>query len=335
MLKKVSHKVLLIVAAIILFVGFFGVSLLNTDDSKGSLLVLYLLYGVLGGFGVGIGYNCVISTVNKWFADKAGLASGIMMMGFGLGGIVLGGVVNVLIGSLGLFPTFRVIAVAISLILVIGFLLLNKPNEESAKAQASHVAEEINLSPAEMMKKANFWFFVIWCILLNSAGLLVINNAASIAVAFGAPAVLGLIVSVCNGVGRVFIGELFDRYGRKVSMILNVGFVCAAGVMLLLGSSVGATVVIIIGLLFSGLGYGGTPTLSSAFIHKEFGPKFYPANFSICNFSLIPAAIIGPMVSSYLIDKSGGAYTSTFVMIIVLAGLGAIAWGLVNKYSER
>ena len=335
MLKKTSHKVMLTAAAVILFVGFFGVSMLDTSDPDSSLIKLYLLYGVLGGGGVGIGYNSVISTVNKWFPDKPGLASGTMMMGFGLGGIVLGGVVNVLIGSVGLFTTFKILAASISVILIVGVLILNKPAVNSGAVVASNLSDEGNFTPGQMMKKASFWFFVLWCILLNSAGLLVINNAASIAVAFGAPAVLGLIVSVCNGVGRVLIGELFDRFGRKLSMIINVGFTCTAGILLLAGDMTTATAVIIIGLLFTGMGYGGTPTLSSAFIHREFGPKYFPVNFSICNFSLIPAAIIGPMISSYLIDKAEGAYTGTFVMIIILAVCAAVAWMMVNKYAEK
>ena len=335
MLKRVSHKVMLAAAAVVLFIGFFGVSMLDTSDPDSSLIKLYLLYGVLGGGGVGIGYNSVISTVNKWFPDKPGLASGTMMMGFGLGGIVLGGVVNVLIGSVGMFTTFKILAASISVILIVGVLILNKPTVNSGAVVASNLSDEGNFTPGQMMKKASFWFFVLWCILLNSAGLLVINNAASIAVAFGAPAVLGLIVSVCNGVGRVFLGELFDRFGRKLSMIINVGFTCTAGILLLAGDMTSATAVIIVGLLFTGLGYGGTPTLSSAFIHREFGPKYFPVNFSICNFSLIPAAIIGPMISSYLIDKAGGAYTGTFVMIIILAVCAAAAWMLVNKYAEK
>jgi OFA family oxalate/formate antiporter-like MFS transporter len=335
MLKRVSHKVMLAAAAVVLFIGFFGVSMLDTSDPDSSLIKLYLLYGVLGGGGVGIGYNSVISTVNKWFPDKPGLASGTMMMGFGLGGIVLGGVVNVLIGSVGLFTTFKILAASISVILVVGVMILNKPAVGSGAAAVSTLSDEGNFTPGQMMKKASFWFFVLWCILLNSAGLLVINNAASIAVAFGAPAVLGLIVSVCNGVGRVLIGELFDRFGRKLSMIINVGFTCTAGILLLAGDMTTATAVIIIGLLFTGMGYGGTPTLSSAFIHREFGPKYFPVNFSICNFSLIPAAIIGPMFSSYLIDKAEGAYTGTFVMIIILAVCAAAAWMMVNKYAEK
>jgi MFS family permease len=84
MLKKLSHQVMLGLAAIILFIGFFGVSMLDPADADGSLIKLYILYGILGGGGVGIGYNSVISTVNKWFPDRAGLASGVMMMGFGL-----------------------------------------------------------------------------------------------------------------------------------------------------------------------------------------------------------------------------------------------------------
>ena len=335
MLKRVSHKVMLAAAAVVLFIGFFGVSMLDTSEPDSSLIKLYLLYGVLGGGGVGIGYNSVISTVNKWFPDKPGLASGTMMMGFGLSGIVLGGVVNVLIGSVGLFTTFKILAASISVILIVGVMILNKPTVNSGAVAASNLSDEGNFTPGQMMKKASFWFFVLWCILLNSAGLLVINNAASIAVAFGAPAVLGLIVSVCNGVGRVFIGELFDRFGRKLSMIINVGFTCTAGILLLAGDMTATTAVIIVGLLFTGLGYGGTPTLSSAFIHREFGPKYFPVNFSICNFSLIPAAIIGPMISSYLIDKAGGAYTGTFVMIIILAACAAAAWMLVNKYAEK
>ena len=56
----------------------------------GGLTVLYVGYGVLCGAGCGIAYNTVIATVNAWFPDRVGFSSGALMMGFGIGGLVLG-----------------------------------------------------------------------------------------------------------------------------------------------------------------------------------------------------------------------------------------------------
>ena len=50
--KKYSAKVIIMLAAICLLVGFFGVSRMNPE--VGSLAMLYICYGVLGGSGVGL-----------------------------------------------------------------------------------------------------------------------------------------------------------------------------------------------------------------------------------------------------------------------------------------
>ena len=46
---------------------------------------LYLTYGLVGGIGLGLGYITPVAAVTKWFPDKRGLASGMVVMGFGLG----------------------------------------------------------------------------------------------------------------------------------------------------------------------------------------------------------------------------------------------------------
>ena len=55
----------------------------------GSLALFYLGYGVIGGAGIGLGYVTPVATVAKWFPDKKGLATGIVVMGFGVGAVVL------------------------------------------------------------------------------------------------------------------------------------------------------------------------------------------------------------------------------------------------------
>ncbi len=322
--KKISAGKILWIAAVLLFIGFFGVSFLNPENAKASLYLLYLLYGVFGGSGVGMGYNCIISTVNKSFPDRAGVASGTMLLGFGLGGIVLGGIVNGVIEKIGIFSTFRILGIIIAVVLLIGSFFIKQPTIAPQNTEIKKTANGVQYTANEMIRQKTFWVFLIWTILLNSASLLVINSAASIAVAFGMPAVIGLIVSLFNGIGRVVHGAFFDRYREKKSILLNNFFVILAGAFLVLGAISHIAPLILIGLVCSGLGYGGTPTLSSAVILNRFGEKNFAVNFSIANFSLIPAAMIGPLVSSALIEKSGGAYDSTFFMIIILAVIALV-----------
>jgi MFS family permease len=106
--------------------------------------------------------------------------------------------------------------------------------------------------------------------------LLVINNAAPIAEKFNTPAVLGLIVTVSNGVGRVVFEFLFDVLGRKVA-----------------------------------------------------------ANLSIMNFALIPAEIIGSMISSNLYEKSNASWLPVFIMFAVLGGCGMMTLILLNRATKR
>lgn len=322
--KKISAGKILWIAAVLLFIGFFGVSFLNPENAKASLYLLYLLYGVFGGSGVGMGYNCIISTVNKSFPDRAGVASGTMLLGFGLGGIVLGGIVNGVIEKIGIFSTFRILGIIIAVVLLIGSFFIKQPTIAPQNTEIKKTANGVQYTANEMIRQKTFWVFLIWTILLNSASLLVINSAASIAVAFGMPAVIGLIVSLFNGIGRVVHGAFFDRYREKKSILLNNFFVILAGAFLVLGAISHIAPLILIGLVCSGLGYGGTPTLSSTVILNRFGEKNFAVNFSIANFSLIPAAMIGPLVSSALIEKSGGAYDSTFFMIIILAVIALV-----------
>jgi len=49
---------------------------------------IYFTYGVLGGLGLGMGYVTPVATVTKWFPEKRGFGSGMVVMGFGLGAFI-------------------------------------------------------------------------------------------------------------------------------------------------------------------------------------------------------------------------------------------------------
>ena len=335
--KKFGVKVRILIAAVLLLVGFFMVSTLNPADASGSLMKLYIFYGRFGGGGVGIGYNAVITTITKWFPDKVGLASGIMLMGFGLGGLALGSVVTKFIAGIGIFSTFKLLAIAIFVVLLVAAIIIKAPEAPTAGASKTAAADDNthHYTSAEMMKTSRFWIFFLWAIALNSAGLMVINSAANISVAYGGSAVLGMIVSLFNGAGRIVAGNNFDRFGRKTSSIVNNIFMIIAGALLIAGGVSHSLILVVIGLIFVGLSYGGTPTITSAYVNKAFGAKYFATNFSIANFSLIPAAIIGPIISAKLLEAAGGKYDSNFRALIVFTLVALALWIGLNIASKK
>jgi MFS transporter, OFA family, oxalate/formate antiporter len=54
----------------------------------GSLAMLYLTYGIIGGVGTGIVYVGVVGQMVGWFPDRRGFAAGVVAAGYGMGAIV-------------------------------------------------------------------------------------------------------------------------------------------------------------------------------------------------------------------------------------------------------
>ena len=135
-----------------------------------------------------------------------------------------------------------------------------------------------------------------------------------------------MIVSVFNGAGRVIVGNFYDKKGGKIAMVLDIALMFAGGVFLVAGAMTTGMVLVLVGLLSMGMCYGGNPTICSTFVNKYYGPKYFAVNFGIAMFNLVPAAIIGPMLSSKLVESSGGSYDSTFVAIVVCAIIATVLW---------
>lgn len=332
MSKKHQVRTILWISTALIFIGFFGVSRMNIENSGLSLAMLYVCYGCFGGFGVGIAYNVVISTVSRWFPDKSGAAIGTMMMGFGCGALILGSGLTVLIGRCGLFNTYLILGVGIAVILIAGSFLLKAPVDEESSEDKKAAAESETDKPAGyVVRDSVFWVYMLWAVIVNIAGMMVIGNAASIAVSAGAAAIVGMIVSVCNGAGRIMIGALYDKIGRTRTMLLSMGTLIAAGVILVLGAYADVLPLIIMGLVLMGIQYGGNPIIASSFVRSQYGAKYYSSNFAIVNFCAVPAAIIGPTVASVIVSKSGGDYIGTYFVMIACGVISVFVFLILNR----
>ena len=95
-------------------------------------------------------------------------------------------------------------------------------------------------------------------------------------------------------------------------MFIDIVCLLLAGICLLLGSMLKNVILIFTGLFLIGISYAESPALSSSVIHEFYGAKNYPVYFSLANFIIIPAAIIGPMISSGLLEISVGHIVQHF-----------------------
>ncbi|MCD8322122.1 MAG: MFS transporter [Oscillospiraceae bacterium] len=326
MLSGLRKPLQVCLAAVLMGVGFFGVSLLP-ENPNAALIQMYICYGVLTGLGTGIAYNAVLSSIQPWFPQVAGMISGVLLMGMGFGSLLLGGLASAALKVLSLRMTFRLFGIGALALLLICAPVIRPPRPEELTADAegqAAVSETYSYKTTEMLKRPTFWLYFIWNIMLSAGGMLVINSASSISVFYGLSAVIGLVVSVFNGLGRLAIGGCMDRLGWKKTMYLNNGILLCSGVLLLLGDRAEAGFIVLVGMLVMGVCYGGGITISASLIRSLYGPEHYAANFSVCNLCVIPASILGPMISASLQDGSG-AYFSTFVMVLVI---GLVALGL-------
>ncbi|MDR3305920.1 MAG: MFS transporter [Clostridiales Family XIII bacterium] len=333
---RMSGRFIILIAAAMLLIGFCGVALLlDADHPAKSLWALYLLYGILCGGGVGLVYNAALNTLTKWFPENPGMVSGVLLMCFGFGGLALGSIVNALIGSRGLSPSFLILGIGVGIIFAIASFLFKWPPAGKPAGETKEAAVRAEATTKEMLRSPIFWALCLWNIALCIGGLLVINSAATIASAFGAAPVAGLLVSVFNGVGRVSIGALHDRKGRHFSMTAGTSVLLLAGIILSAGAFLNIPILIFIGLPLVGISFGRAPPSISTVVNNYFGPKHYAVNLSTATFSVIPGAIIGPIVSSRLQEASGGAYGSTFIMIIVIAILALVLNFALRYYSKK
>ena len=71
-----------------------GVLLAGLGTFSAGQWWLYATYGVIGGFGNGMAYVTPVAMVTKWFPDRRGLGSGMVVMGFGLGAFVYNQIVS-------------------------------------------------------------------------------------------------------------------------------------------------------------------------------------------------------------------------------------------------
>ena len=119
---KIGPRNVVIAAAVCYGVGWF-MSGTVTEPWQ-----FYLWFSLVAAVGNGLGYNPALTTGQKWFIDKKGLASGITLAASTAGPAVLSPVLaSLLIPSLGIFGALKALGVIFFVTIAASALFLKAP----------------------------------------------------------------------------------------------------------------------------------------------------------------------------------------------------------------
>lgn len=241
---------------------FFGNLLSALAIYLKYIWLLYIGYGIIGGFSIGLGlyfilrkdlyypylinlltayflllgYIAPVSTLQKWFPHKRGVAGGFAVCGFGAGSIVIGKVILPLIHAVGLPFTFVALGCCYFIAMTCSAFVFRIPPPDYSVAPKNDVEQkstvplmpqqpEIKLTLKESIKSIDFLFLYIIFLTNTLFGLVVISRLADMITKLylREPNEASTIVSIngaLNLTGRLFFSTISDKIGRKASFLI-------------------------------------------------------------------------------------------------------------------
>ena len=303
--------------AALCFSGGFIVSAVGIHFHQ--LWLLYLGYGVLGGCGLGIGYISPMSTLIQWFPDRPGMASGLVIMGFGGGALIAAPLSLKLMEhfktatSNGVLETFVTLGVIYFMFMLSGVNTVRVPAaawrapERAAPVQSRPLAAQANVAVDVAWRTPQFW--LLWGVLCMNvtAGLGISSEASPMiremfsgrltpAAAAGFVGLLGIF----DTGGRFVWAAASDYIGRRNTymVLFGLGIVLYSCVPSLgrLGSTVPFVAAFAVMLSMYGGGFAAIP----AYVRDIFGSMHVSAIHGRLLTAWSVAGVLGPELATYI-----------------------------------
>ena len=222
--------------------GFFAAGLLP----PGSAEAFFLAFSIPAGLGTAFLYPSIQSCAQKWYADRKGLATGVIGGAVGLSGAFLTVFVRTAVRGFwvvqGIRGAFWALgAVTLPVCLVGSLLLQDPPQTGQTQKPQENGKNTIDLAPWQMLRTKQYWLcagavcFSTPAVLLFSPIILKLGMERGLE----EQAALWSVVlgSVGSAAGRLLMPLLSDRIGRRptdmllfaVSAGLSAGFAFAQG----------------------------------------------------------------------------------------------------------
>ena len=295
-----------------------------------SVLMLSVLFGVIGGIGVGIAYSVLVAVPARWFPDKRGLAVGLAVLGVGFSAFFTANIAGWSIGAYGVMNTFRIFGAGIIVITVLLALPLEFPAPGWVPAgwtpPAPKPGEEKSCEFTRSQVLRTSAFYGLWaCYFIGSlAGLMAISIAKPVGTDVGIEAGLATFLvgffAIFNGGGRPAFGALTDKITPRNAAIVSF-FLIALASFLMWQIPTEPVYILSFAVLWGCL--GGWLAIAPTTTGWYFGTCDYPRCYGVVYLAYGAGAIAGPQLAGF-IKTSTGSYIGVFPYVLALAVAGTV-----------
>jgi OFA family oxalate/formate antiporter-like MFS transporter len=302
-------------------VGFLLSSLASSPGQ------LYFFYG-LGGVGVGILYGLSTASAIKWFPDKRGFATGLVVFGFGAGTAIFNWMIQGSLEANGFRTTLQYLGFLMLGVLVPASFFYKFPppqwmpqSKGGAKKSPSQLVE---YRPAAMMGTYQ-WYLIYFCFAFTVSIVLLFGaQMKMVAKEYQLPKeyfdLLLVLFPLGNGLSRIVAGAVSDRVGREKTMVIFYGFLGFSILALLL---FGTHPLLFVMIVFIAALLGGAPfALYPATVGDYYGSKYSTVNYGITYTAKAWAGLISGWLSGYFVSQMG-SYRIPLIIIAICSLLAA------------
>jgi MFS family permease len=331
LVDKWGPKKMVFAGSIFICLGFLVLSRVE------SLLVFYLAF-VLIAFGMSFSGGTVIMTaVANWFQKKAGLAMGIVVSGFGLGGLLIPAV-TLLVDAYDWRTAMVIIGFGtLGIVLPLSFIMRHRPEDygyypdgESGAGNRTGVenGEDIpdtGMTVRQALRSRVFWqLSVASCchsFLLGAVVTHMMPYLSSIGVERSTGSFIAMILPVASIVGRLNGGWLGDRYGRKKIFTLSF-FLMTIGVFIYGFVDADRLWLLVPFIIALSLGWGGSVTTRLTLLREYFGRRSFGTIMGFMSGVMMVGHITGAPLAGWIYD-TWGTYRGAWLAYGAVTLLGA------------
>jgi len=297
-----------------------------------SLGMLYAIYSIGIGIGVGLVYVPSVGAVQPWFGANRAFASGIAVAGIGAGNFAGPLFAAWWIGLFGWRGAYLALAVFVLVLGGVAAALLRTRTRTTSQVEGMPLPEALKTAPFWLL----FASLVLSCIGLFVPMVHLSPYATDAGYSQAQGVALVSLIGVGSLLGRFTVGVPADRIGRVPSLC---AMYAGLGVMFLLWYVAGAYWVLVVFAIVFGVCYGSCVALLPTIVMDLYGPRAVSGIIGCLYTGAGIGTLLGPWLAGMAYDTVGNYQLAILAGAVFSAGAAAciviLLYGSQAKAFDR